>query len=122
YRMFGPGAAWLAVVLALFEPNLLANSTLVTADFGLACLCFAGVYALRRGAAHRDAFNWRRRSLRIGAGGKTLRHFPDSRADGFGGWGNRFGGQPRQSRGSASAGTGGSKVDCPPGRHRRLCS
>jgi 4-amino-4-deoxy-L-arabinose transferase-like glycosyltransferase len=57
HRMFGPGVAWLAVVLALFEPNLLAHSALVTADFGLACLYFAGVYALWRVAERPTA--WR---------------------------------------------------------------
>lgn len=48
YQMFGAGVGWLAAVLALFEPNLLAHSALVTADFGLACVFFAGVYAFWR--------------------------------------------------------------------------
>ena len=48
YRLFGAGVGWLAAVLALFEPNLLAHSALVTADFGLACVFFAAVYALWR--------------------------------------------------------------------------
>lgn len=48
YRMFEPGVAWLAAVLAVFEPNLLAHSTLVTTDLALACLYFAAVYALWR--------------------------------------------------------------------------
>lgn len=48
YRMFGAGVAWLAAALALFEPNLLAHSLLVTPDLGLACLYFVGVYAFWR--------------------------------------------------------------------------
>jgi 4-amino-4-deoxy-L-arabinose transferase-like glycosyltransferase len=48
YSMFGPGVAWLAATLALFEPNLVAYSAQVTSDFGLACLYFAAVYALWR--------------------------------------------------------------------------
>lgn len=48
YRMFGAGAAWIAAVLAVFEPNLLAHSTLVTTDFAFTCFYFAAVYALWR--------------------------------------------------------------------------
>jgi len=48
YRMFGAGPAWIGAALALFEPNLLAHSALVTTDIGLACFFFAGVYALWR--------------------------------------------------------------------------
>ncbi len=55
YRMFGPGVAWLAAVLAVFEPNLLAHSTLVTSDFALACFYFAAIYALWRVAEHPSA-------------------------------------------------------------------
>jgi hypothetical protein len=55
YRMFGPGVAWLAAALALFEPNLLAHSTMVTSDLALACLYFAAVYALWRVAERPSA-------------------------------------------------------------------
>jgi tetratricopeptide (TPR) repeat protein len=48
YRMFSAGAAWIAVVLAVFEPNLLAHSTLVTTDFAFTCFYLAAVYALWR--------------------------------------------------------------------------
>jgi len=48
YRMFGAGVAWIAAVLAIFEPNLLAHSTLVTTDFAFTCFSFAAVYALWR--------------------------------------------------------------------------
>jgi len=48
YRMFGAGVAWIAVVLAVFEPNLLAHSTLVTTDFAFTCFYLAAVYALWR--------------------------------------------------------------------------
>ena len=34
-QMAGPVAGWLAIILAVFEPNLLANSRLVTTDLGL---------------------------------------------------------------------------------------
>jgi 4-amino-4-deoxy-L-arabinose transferase-like glycosyltransferase len=48
YQMFGAGTAWVATLLAIFEPNLLAHSTLVTTDFACACFYFAAVYALWR--------------------------------------------------------------------------
>jgi 4-amino-4-deoxy-L-arabinose transferase-like glycosyltransferase len=48
HRMFGAGVAWAAVVLAIFEPNLLAHSTLVTTDFAFTCFYVAAVYALWR--------------------------------------------------------------------------
>src|SRR5208283_1601559 len=48
YRMFGAGVAWIAAVLAVFEPNLLAHSTLVATDFTFACFDLAAVYALWR--------------------------------------------------------------------------
>jgi 4-amino-4-deoxy-L-arabinose transferase-like glycosyltransferase len=48
YRMFGAGAAWIATLLAVFEPNLLAHSTLVTTDFAFTCFYLAAVYALWR--------------------------------------------------------------------------
>lgn len=47
-RMFAPGVGWLAAVVAIFEPNLLAHSALATTDFALATFCFAAVYALWR--------------------------------------------------------------------------
>ena len=48
YRMFGTGVAWIAAVIAVFEPNLLAHSTLVTTDFAFTCFYLAAVYALWR--------------------------------------------------------------------------
>ena len=50
YRMFGAGAASIAVLLAVFEPNLLAHTSLVNTDFALTCFYFAAVYALWRAA------------------------------------------------------------------------
>ena len=50
YRMFGAGAAWIAAAMAVFEPNLLAHSALVTTDLASACFFFAAVYALWRAA------------------------------------------------------------------------
>lgn len=37
-RMIGPGAAWVVLLLAVFDPNLLANSRLITTDLGLTAL------------------------------------------------------------------------------------
>lgn len=48
YRMFGAGVAWIAAVLTVFEPNLLAHSALVTTDFAFTCFYLATVYALWR--------------------------------------------------------------------------
>ena len=48
YRMFGAGAAWIAAVLGVFEPNLLAHSTVVGTDFAFTCFNLAAVYALWR--------------------------------------------------------------------------
>jgi hypothetical protein len=48
YRMFGAGVAWIAAVLAVFEPNLLAHSTVVATDFAFTCFYLAAVYALWR--------------------------------------------------------------------------
>ena len=50
YRMFGPGTAWIAAVLAVFEPNLLAHSSVVATDFALTCFYLAAVYAFWRAA------------------------------------------------------------------------
>ncbi|HXH47839.1 MAG TPA: glycosyltransferase family 39 protein [Terriglobia bacterium] len=48
WRMFGPGPALLAVVLFVFEPNILAHGALVTTDMAVACCLFAAVYAFYR--------------------------------------------------------------------------
>jgi hypothetical protein len=48
YQMFGPGPAILSLLLAVFEPNILAHGALVTTDLGLACCLFAAVYAFYR--------------------------------------------------------------------------
>ncbi len=47
-QMFGSGPAFLALGLAVFEPNILANGALVTTDLGLTCCLFAAVYAFYR--------------------------------------------------------------------------
>jgi Dolichyl-phosphate-mannose-protein mannosyltransferase len=47
-EMFGTGAAFFALLLLVFEPNLLANGALVTTDVALSCFMFATVYALYR--------------------------------------------------------------------------
>ncbi|MBI1983884.1 MAG: glycosyltransferase family 39 protein, partial [Acidobacteria bacterium] len=47
-RMFGVGAAFLALGLVVFEPNLLGHGPLVTTDVGLTCCLFAAVYSFHR--------------------------------------------------------------------------
>ena len=47
-QMFGAGVAWIAAVLAIFEPNLLAHSTVVGTDFAFTCFNLAAVYAFWR--------------------------------------------------------------------------
>ena len=47
-EFFGTGAALFALVIASFDPNLLANSALVTTDMGVACLFLASIYAFYR--------------------------------------------------------------------------
>jgi len=47
-EMFGAGAALFALVLFVFEPNILANGALVTTDMGAACCLFAAVYTFYR--------------------------------------------------------------------------
>ncbi len=44
----GPTAAWAALMLAVLDPNLLANSRLVTTDLGLALFYFVAVWLLWR--------------------------------------------------------------------------
>ncbi len=46
--LFGTPAALLALALFVFDPNVLANGTLVTTDLGSACLLFATVFAFYR--------------------------------------------------------------------------
>jgi hypothetical protein len=47
-EMFGTGAAFLALTLLVFDPNVLAHGALVTTDSGLACFLFASIYAFYR--------------------------------------------------------------------------
>jgi hypothetical protein len=47
-EMFGTPAAFLALALFVFEPNILAHGALVTTDMGLTCFLFATVYAFYR--------------------------------------------------------------------------
>ncbi len=47
-EMFGTGVAFLALIVLVFEPNILAHGALVTTDVGLACCLFAAVYAFYR--------------------------------------------------------------------------
>jgi 4-amino-4-deoxy-L-arabinose transferase-like glycosyltransferase len=47
-EMFGTGAGFLALLLIVFEPNLLAHGALVTTDTGAACGLLASIYAFYR--------------------------------------------------------------------------
>jgi Dolichyl-phosphate-mannose-protein mannosyltransferase/Tetratricopeptide repeat len=47
-EMFGTAAAFIALTLITFDPNLLAHGALVTTDSGLSCFMFASVYAFYR--------------------------------------------------------------------------
>jgi 4-amino-4-deoxy-L-arabinose transferase-like glycosyltransferase len=47
-EMFGTGAAFIALTLTTFDPNLLAHGALITTDVGLACFMFLSVYLFYR--------------------------------------------------------------------------
>jgi len=47
-EMFGTGAAFIALALLAFDPNLLAHGARVTTDVALSCFMFAGIYAFYR--------------------------------------------------------------------------
>ena len=47
-ELFGESAGLLALLLVVFEPNVLANSALVTTDMGVACFFLATIYCFYR--------------------------------------------------------------------------
>ena len=47
-EMFGAGAAFVALILFVFDPNILAHGALITTDIGLACFMFLSVYLFYR--------------------------------------------------------------------------
>lgn len=47
-EMFGTGAAFIALGLLVFDPNLLAHGAVAGTDVGLSCFTFASVYAFYR--------------------------------------------------------------------------
>jgi hypothetical protein len=47
-EMFGTGAAFIALLLLVFDPNLLAHGAVVGTDVGLSCFMFASIYAFYR--------------------------------------------------------------------------
>lgn len=65
-EMFGPGPAFIALGLMVFEPNILAHGPLVANDVALACCFFAAVYAFWRYVAKPKA--WRLAGSGIAAG------------------------------------------------------
>lgn len=46
FRRWGPGAALVALAAAAFEPNLVANASLITTDLGIAMFGFLALYLL----------------------------------------------------------------------------
>ena len=65
-EMFGTCAAFVALALLAFEPNLLAHGALVTTDAGISCFMFATVYAFYRYA--KAPSPWRLLVVGISAG------------------------------------------------------
>ena len=65
-EMFGTGAAFVALALLAFEPNLLAHGALVTTDAGISCFMFATVYAFYRYA--KAPSEWRLLIVGVSAG------------------------------------------------------
>jgi tetratricopeptide (TPR) repeat protein len=47
-EIFGKGAAFIALALLVFDPNLIAHGAVVTTDVGVSCFMFATVYAFYR--------------------------------------------------------------------------
>jgi hypothetical protein len=47
-EMFGTAAAFIALALLVFDPNLLAHGAVVGTDIGLSCFMFAAIYAFYR--------------------------------------------------------------------------
>jgi len=47
-ELFGESSGLLALLLVVFEPNVLANSALVTTDMGVACFFLATIYCFYR--------------------------------------------------------------------------
>ena len=47
-EIFGTGAAFIALALITFDPNILAHGALITTDVGLACFMFLSVYMFYR--------------------------------------------------------------------------
>jgi 4-amino-4-deoxy-L-arabinose transferase-like glycosyltransferase len=56
-RLFGESAGLLALLLVVFEPNVLANSDLVTTDMGVACFFLATIYCFYRFARQSSVIN-----------------------------------------------------------------
>ena len=68
-EMFGVTAAFVALVLLTFEPNILAHGAFVTTDVGVSCFFFATVYAFYR---YCKQPSWRRLAVTGLAAGLAL--------------------------------------------------
>jgi hypothetical protein len=51
-EIFGPGTGLVALLIFVFEPNLLAHGAMITTDMAAACCFFAAVYAYYRWRKH----------------------------------------------------------------------
>ena len=56
-NLIGAHASWLVLILATFDPNLLANARVVTTDLGLACFLLLALWRLWRWLEKRSLFN-----------------------------------------------------------------
>src|SRR5258708_9950492 len=65
-EFFGMGAAFIALTLIAFEPNLLAHGARVTTDAGLSCFMFGTIYAFYRYVKSPSA--WRLAVVGLAAG------------------------------------------------------
>ena len=65
-EFFGTGAAFIALTLIAFEPNLLAHGARVTTDAGVSCFMFATIYAFYRYVKAPSA--WRLAVIGLAAG------------------------------------------------------
>lgn len=65
-EMFATGAAFIALTLLVFDPNLLAHGAVVGTDIGLSCFMFASIYAFYRYA--KAPSTWRLLVVGLAAG------------------------------------------------------
>ncbi len=74
---FGDAAGLIALILVVFDPNVLAHSALVTTDIGVSCFFVAAIWTFYRFATTANDYPAadRLRSNRAAARNKAFRHF-----------------------------------------------